>query len=93
MIGLKFSPDKLIQSLVKGLPNPKWSQRYNMAYIENTKENLNIVILTFKGVVWINCNRFLSNRPVNTHNESINVAWFKNRKQYLNTGSALNHIC
>jgi len=67
-------------NLIKGLPEPKWSQQYNMVYIKNTKENLSIVFLTFKGVVWINYNRFLSNRPVNTHNESIDVAWFRNRK-------------
>lgn len=80
MIGIKFSPDRLIQSLIKGLPNPKWSQQYNMAYIENTKENLGIIFNTFKGVVWINYNRFLTNKPVNTHNENIDVEWFRNRK-------------
>ena len=80
MIGIKFSPDKLIQSLIKGLPNPKWSAQYNMAYIENTKENFGIVFNTFKGVVWINYNRFLTNKPVNTSNEDIDVAWFRKRK-------------
>ena len=39
MIGIKFYPDKLIQGLIKSLPNPKWSQEYNMAYIPNTKAN------------------------------------------------------
>jgi len=80
MIGIKFSPDRLIQSLIKGLPNPKWSQQYNMAYIENTKANLGIIFNTFKGVVWINYNRFLTNKPINTHNENFDVAWFRNRK-------------
>ncbi len=50
-----------------------------MAYIENTKANLGIVFNTFKGVVWINYNRFLTNKPVNTHNENIDVEWFRNR--------------
>jgi len=80
MIGIKFLPDTLIQSLIKGLPNPKWSKEYHMAYIPNTKSNLGIIFNTFKGVVWINYNRFLVNRPVNTSNESFNVAWFRNRK-------------
>lgn len=79
MIGIKFSPDRLIQNLVKGLPDPKWSERYNMAYIPNTKANLGIVFNTFKGVVWINYNRFFTNRPVNTKNESVDVSWFRNR--------------
>lgn len=79
MIGIKFTPDKLIQNLIKGLPDPKWSQQYNMAYIPNTKANLGIVFNTFKGVVWINYNRFLSNKPVNTSNETVDVQWFRNR--------------
>ncbi len=80
MIGIKFSPDRLIQSLIKGLPNPKWSQQYNMAYIENTKTNLGIIFNTFKGVVWINYNRFLTNRPINSSNENFDVEWFRRRK-------------
>ncbi|MGB5387820.1 MAG: site-specific tyrosine recombinase/integron integrase [Eudoraea sp.] len=80
MIGIKFSSDKLIQGLIKGLPCPKWSQHYNMTYILNTKKNLKIIFNTFNGVVWINYNRFLTNKPVNTHNESIYVEWFRKRK-------------
>ena len=80
MIGIKFSPDKLIQGLIKGLPNPKWSKEYNMAYIANTKDNLGIVFNTFKGMVWINYNRFLTNRPLNTKNETVDVEWFRKRK-------------
>jgi len=80
MIGIKFSPDKLIQGLIKGLPNAKWSKQYNMAYIANTKSNLGIIFNTFNGVVWINYNRFLTNKPVNTHNESVDVEWFRKRK-------------
>lgn len=73
MIGIKFTPDKLIQNLIKGLPNPKWSQQYNMAYIPNTKANLSIVFNTFKGVVWINYHKFFANRPINTHNKTLDV--------------------
>lgn len=80
MIGIKFSPDKLIQGLIKGLPNPKWSRQYNMAYIPNTKGNLGIIFNTFKGTVWINYNRFLTNKPVSTNNETVDVAWFRTRK-------------
>jgi len=80
MIGIKFYPDKLIQGLIKSLPNPKWSQEYNMAYIPNTKANLGIIFTTFKGLAWINYNRFLTNRPINTSNETIDVEWFRKRK-------------
>ena len=79
MIGIKFSPDKLIQNLIKGLPDPKWSKQYNMAYIPNTKTNLGIIFTTFKGIVWINYNRFFTNKPINTNNETVDVQWFRNR--------------
>ena len=51
MIGIKFTPDKLIQGLIKGLPNPKWSNQYSMAYILNTKDNLGIIFNTFKSKI------------------------------------------
>ncbi|MGO4920082.1 site-specific tyrosine recombinase/integron integrase [Maribacter spongiicola] len=79
MIGIKFSPDKLIQNLIKGLPDPKWSHQYNMAYILNTKKNLGILFTTFKGIVWINYNKFYINKPVNTSNEIVDVQWFRKR--------------
>ena len=80
MIGIKFSPDRLIQGLIKSLPDPKWSEQYNMAYIPNTKGNLGIIFNTFNGLVWINYNRFLANKPVKTDNEYIDVQWFRKRK-------------
>ena len=80
MIGIKFSPDKLIQGLIKSLPEPKWSQTYNMAYIANSKTNLGILSTTFKGLVWINYNRFLKNKPINTDNGTVDVEWFRRRK-------------
>lgn len=79
MIGIKFSPDKLVQGLIKSLPGPKWSEQYKMAYIPNTKGNLGIIYNTFKGLVWINYNRFFTNRPINTRNETVDVEWFRKR--------------
>lgn len=80
MIGIKFYPDRLIQSLIKSLPDPKWSKAHNMAYILNNKYNMDILFTTFKGHVWINYNRFLTNRPINTSNENFDVAWFRKRE-------------
>ena len=47
-IGLQFYPNKLIQTVIKGLPNAKWSKEYNMAYIENKPNNLNLIFTDFK---------------------------------------------
>jgi len=49
-IGLKFYPEKVIQNLIKTLPNPKWSIKYNMVFVENNKENLNAIFDTFRGI-------------------------------------------
>jgi integrase/recombinase XerD len=80
MIGIKFSPDKLVQALIKTLPNPRWSEEYQMVYILNSKTNLDLIYTTFKGHVWINYNRFLLNRPSNHSNETIDVNWFRKRQ-------------
>jgi hypothetical protein len=48
MIGIKFTPDKVLQALIKSLDNPKWSAHYNMAYVLNTKNNLSTIYTTFK---------------------------------------------
>ncbi|MEZ7495857.1 tyrosine-type recombinase/integrase [Leeuwenhoekiella aequorea] len=79
MIGIKFAPDKVIQALIKSLDTPKWSSKHNLAYIPNTKDNLAQVYNTFKGVAWINYNRFLTNKPINTSNEKVDVDWFRKR--------------
>ena len=32
-IGLKFQPNKMIQTIIKGLPNVAWSKQFGMAAI------------------------------------------------------------
>ena len=65
MIGLKFYPDKAIQTLVKTLPDVKWSKKHEMAFISNNTTNLNIIYDTFKGIAWVDGKYFYRNRPVN----------------------------
>ncbi len=57
-IGLKFYPDKVTQNLIKTLPNPRWSTKFKMVYVENTKENLNAIFNTFRGIVWVHGQSF-----------------------------------
>ena len=57
-IGIQFYPNKLIQLVVKSLDNPKWSKEFSMAYVKNTKQNLDAIFKGFKGVAWINANSF-----------------------------------
>lgn len=80
MIGLLFYPDKIMQALVKQLPNVKWSTQYEMAFIPNNDKNLNLIFDTFKGVCWINCSHFFPNKPINISNEELSVDSFRKRK-------------
>lgn len=78
MIGLQFHPDKVIQALIKELPNPKWSREFAMVYIIHTKENLNHVFEKFRGVAWINGNSFFKEKVIRD-NEPVDVNWYRNR--------------
>ncbi len=79
-IGLQFYPNKLIQTVVKGLPKPKWSKEYNMAYVENTPNNLNLIFKDFKGVAWVNCSNFLPKHVPTKQNVVASVDHYRNRK-------------
>ena len=79
MIGIKFYPDKVIQALIKELPNPRWSEKYGMVILPNNKTNLDLIFKTFKGVCWINCSHFFTNRPVNKANEPLSVDSYRKR--------------
>lgn len=72
-IGLQFYPNKIIQALIKELPQIKWSTNYNMAFLPNTKKHLNLIFKTFKGVCWINTKYFFVNRPINTSNKALDL--------------------
>ena len=52
-IGLQFYPNKVLNSLIKGLPNVKWSNKFNITYIANNKSNINHIFEVFRGVAWI----------------------------------------
>ncbi len=77
-IGLQFYPDKVIQALVKELPNPKWSKMYQMAYIPNTKYNMDIVFDKFRGVAWLNCQFFFEHKAIKD-NEPLDIESYRSR--------------
>ncbi|WP_316931452.1 hypothetical protein [Psychroserpens sp. Hel_I_66] len=83
-IGIQFNSDKVIQALIRELPNPKWSNEFGMAYIINSKPNLNLIFDKFRGVAWVNCNYFYNDRELNNNNKAINVEWFRTRSKKEN---------
>jgi site-specific recombinase XerD len=78
-IGIKFYPDKLVQTVIKGLPDVKWSNEFNMAYIKNNPRNLNLIFTDFKGLAWINCAHFYPNSKTKTNNSPVTVNDFRKR--------------
>lgn len=79
MIGLKFYPDKVVQALVKELPDVRWSEKYGMVYLPNHSDNLNLIFSKFKGVCWVNCTHFFPNRPVKNGHEELSVDSYRQR--------------
>ncbi len=79
MIGLLFYPDKVIQALVKELPNPKWHTKLNMVYIKNTKGNLKLIFEKFKGIAWIDTSYFFKNKPLHNNPNNNDASLFKRR--------------
>lgn len=64
-IGIEFHPNKVVLSLLKSLEGIKWSDEFNLAYLHNTRENLDLIFETFRGIAWANCNYFYPNKPLN----------------------------
>ena len=43
MIGLKFYPNKVIHALIKEIPRCKWSSKFQIVYLPNNKNNLDLI--------------------------------------------------
>jgi integrase/recombinase XerD len=83
-IGLQFYSDKVIEALVKQLPDPKWSKDYNMAYISNKKGNLEKIFQLFKGVAWVNLNSFSQGYRRTGDNPLLEINHYRKRNLPLN---------
>lgn len=76
-IGIFIYPDKVIQALIKQLPNVKWSNEFNCVYLVNTPTNLNAIYNIFKGIAWVNTTKFYLNKPIKNGNENLNLDWYR----------------
>lgn len=83
-IGLQFYPNKVMNALVKSLPNIRWSNTYSMAHLSNTKKNIDLIFNTFRGVAWVNCNYFLG-KSQGYNEEMISLDDYRNRPLNVNT--------
>ncbi|OUR91200.1 recombinase [Flavobacteriales bacterium 34_180_T64] len=80
-IGLQFYADKVINSLIKELPNLSWSEEFNMYYIPNNNSNLDAVFKLFRGVAWVNGQYFFQDSRSKQLTETKDVEWFRKRKR------------
>lgn len=80
-IGLQYYSNKVINTFVKNLPNIAWSELYQMPYIPYSKQNLNIIFETFKGVAWVNGNYFFEKNRSKAVDDTIDTAWFDMRER------------
>ena len=80
-IGLKFYADKVINSLIKELPDLSWSEEFNMYYIPNNNNNLDAVFKLFRGVAWVNGQYFFQDSRSKQLTETKDVEWFRKRKR------------
>ncbi|MFZ9047140.1 MAG: site-specific tyrosine recombinase/integron integrase [Cyclobacteriaceae bacterium] len=80
MIGIQFFPDKIVQRLIKQLPEIGWSKKFGLAVLPNSSQNLHEIFESFKGIAWVNCSNFFPNRPVNVGNTELSVDSFRKRQ-------------
>lgn len=73
-IGLQFRANRDLQEKVNLLPKVDWSENYQMYFLPNSRENLQLIYKIFKGVAWIIGNYFFHNKPLAN---KINKASFK----------------
>ena len=70
-IGIQFNYDKTIQTVIKTLPNPRFSNEFNMYYIVNNKANLQQIFDSFRTIAWVNCNYFMTKKTINNFNPKL----------------------
>lgn len=83
MIGIVYSPNKVIQNLMKTLPEIKWCKEHNMVYIKNNQKNLTQIFDTFRGIAWVDTRLFFIDKPQKGNNE-LNIDYYRKRKLEAN---------
>ena len=76
-IGIQFSHSKVIEALVRTLDSPKFSRLYRMPYVLNTKDNIEAIFRTFRGVAWVDCKYFYRDKPLSKQSEVVDLTPLK----------------
>jgi integrase/recombinase XerD len=78
-IGISFSQNKTLSTLVRSLPHAKWSKTHNMFYVNNTKNILNQILSMFRGIAWVNCQYFFKKTNAKELDEIRDTTWIDKR--------------
>lgn len=78
-VGLQFYADKVLNAMVKDLPQVTWSSEFGIYYLPYAKDSFKLILKHFKGVAWVNCNYFFPKTVVNLGNDAPNVEGLRNR--------------
>lgn len=78
-IGLKFRSDKVLERMVKALPEVSWNASLEIYCLLNTKEHVTLIFNHFRGIAWINSTYFFKKSHVKNLDEIFDVSWFRNR--------------
>ncbi|MEP5254312.1 MAG: site-specific tyrosine recombinase/integron integrase [Winogradskyella arenosi] len=78
-IGLQFSSNKVIVSMVQGLDAVAWSKDLQLYYLPNTQAHIDLIYKTFYGVAWVNGNYFFSEKVINENNPVLSLEAYRNR--------------
>ncbi|MGB0888599.1 MAG: site-specific tyrosine recombinase/integron integrase [Vicingaceae bacterium] len=69
----------MVQTVIKGLPEVKWSNKFGMAFIPHTQQNLDLIFNDFRGVAWINSGSFFYQQNQSKGNKSNSLAHYQLR--------------
>lgn len=79
-IGLQFYTSKAIDILVKQLDAVQWSADHHMYYVPNTKNHLDAIYHTFRGVAWVDSKYFFEQTRSKQLAETFDVNWHRKRQ-------------
>lgn len=78
-IAFEYIADNTVNTLLNTFQDLKWSEQFNMSYINNNKENIQKIFTLFKGIAWINLKYFYKDKPINTSLPEQNFAQLKEK--------------
>ncbi|MBA7572988.1 Tyrosine recombinase XerC [subsurface metagenome] len=81
MIAIHLIKNEAILKVINQLKESKWSKNNDYLYLPNTKDNMKEIFDRFKGVAWIDCSSFFTNKNIITRKSKKPVVTFITDKE------------